>query len=234
MGKWRKNTEITHLPPHVQESLRQRQKENLRAVRSFAELMLTHPCLDEEGRQQVLAFCRFCATHVEIPDGISPLPASEIDWNSYDDEQFTAVFRFSCHADIVRLAETLQLPEMITYAPSGCHADRVTALAVLLARLSSPSRLDTEMQDRVHLHRSAGWFSAIINATAEEILKRWDHLLTCDSRWLPSRASEFAAAIHRKGAPLDHIVGFVDGVTFKVCRTAQNHHCLFSSEHLPS
>ncbi|EJD38321.1 hypothetical protein AURDEDRAFT_172559 [Auricularia subglabra TFB-10046 SS5] len=97
---------------------------------------------------------------------------------------------------------------------------------MLCRRLAYPARL----ADYVLMF---GWeksrLSRISRATASYILSRWWHLLSFDSnRLTPDQLAAFAAAIHRKGAPLEFCWGFIDGTLCRVARPIRNQRIIYN------
>lgn len=131
-----------------------------------------------------------------------------------DNEDTRLEFRF-CPSEIALLAEKLELPVMIV-ARSRHRCDRVNALALLLARLSSPKSL-RELAQRFGM-TSHGHVSSIINATLGLVFDRWQNIIKCNERCLESRLQYYSTIISRTGAHLDHCVGFVDGTNREMCR----------------
>ena len=119
----------------------------------------------------------------------------------------------------------MDLPEQVV-ASNGATEDRLTALAMLCARLVWPNRLDD-------LQRLYGWertrLSCIVYSTAVFIFERWKHVLHFDpDRLRPTTLRRFADKIHEKGAPLSDCWGFVDGTLRKVSCPIFNQHVIYN------
>lgn len=124
------------------------------------------------------------------------------------------------------MANVLDLPYEIKVEENGIKEPRVTALCMLLRRLSYPARLsDVEMQ--------FGWektrYSRITRTTAMLIYGRWKHLLRFDSaRLTPEKLQSYADAVQRKGCPLDNVAAFIDGTLRRVSRPVRNQRLLYN------
>lgn len=133
--------------------------------------------------------------------------------------------RFTQH-EVHQLVNTLDLPDIIKCEQSKIKEDRITALCMLLRRLAHPIRIsDVEMQ--------LGWertrFSRITRLVATTIFNRWKHLLRFDpTRLTREKLSEFGQAIAAKGAPLDLVVGFIDGTLQENARPVYNQRIVYN------
>ncbi|KAJ3534442.1 hypothetical protein NMY22_g6924 [Coprinellus aureogranulatus] len=152
-------------------------------------------------------------------------PGGRVNLNELGDTQWLEQFRFT-RAQVHALAEVLELPTVIKCPQSKNEEDRVTALCMLLRRLSYPLRLaDVELL--------LGWektrFSRMTRLVASIIFKRWKHLLRFNPvRLTPEKLAEFGRAIKAKGAPMDCVVGFIDGTLQKIGRPSSNQRLLYN------
>ncbi|KIJ53223.1 hypothetical protein M422DRAFT_103130, partial [Sphaerobolus stellatus SS14] len=102
----------------------------------------------------------------------------------------------------------------------------ITALCMMLRHLAYPARLaDVEMQ--------FGWertrFSRITQLTAFYLWTRWKHLLRYDpTRLTREKLTSFGRKIKAKGAPLDSIVGLIDGTLQKNARPIHNQRLVYN------
>ena len=149
------------------------------------------------------------------------------DLNSYGDEDVVAHFRFMKRG-IPRLRDALDLPNEIT-----CHfyndlvVDFTEGLCIVLSRLAYPCRY----VDMVPLFgRSVPQFSMIFNQTIDLIDSSHKHRLSdLNQGWLSPRCLiAFADLVHRKGASLDNIWGFIDGTVPTCCGPKVNQRILYN------
>jgi len=165
--------------------------------------------------------------HVERPLSVRLGSVDGIDFSTFDDHDFAAIFRLQSLAQLQAVARSLGLVDSI--GKNGYRADPVSAFAVLLARLSYPKRFAAELHRVLHLNWSSGKLSSIFNAVLDFLYARFRRLIRFDHRWF-SRANciMFADAIHAAGAPLRRCVGFIDGVTYGICKPKHNQRCMYS------
>ncbi|KAG0644697.1 hypothetical protein HOY80DRAFT_1107111 [Tuber brumale] len=102
----------------------------------------------------------------------------------------------------------LQLPEIVR-ADNSIVEDSKTALCMLLARLTYPTRLSD-------LTMKFGWpieYVSRISTTIQSFIHtQWKHLLEWDeNRPTPQKLVQYAHAVERKGAPISTVWGFIDG-----------------------
>ena len=135
------------------------------------------------------------------------------------DADALAEFRFH-KGDILRLSNTMAMPdEIICYLYNDLCVDKVEALCVLLRPLAYPCRY-SDMISR--FGRPVPQLCMIFNQMIDFVYSHWGHLLgDWEKPWLNSRSLQsYADAIHRKGAALNNVWGFVDG-TIRPCSRPQ-------------
>jgi hypothetical protein len=146
---------------------------------------------------------------------------------------FALTFRVASLVQLNRLARGLRMPPVLRgqrwprHAPDqpapppidSYSASGIDALAVCLARLAYPGRLET-LCSQLHLAWSASKMSAIISATIRHIENEFGQQILYDSRFFTDqqRLAVYADAIQQCGAPFDCCIGFVDGTTVHICR----------------
>ena len=148
------------------------------------------------------------------------------DLNSYDDDDVAAQFRFM-KRDIPRKRDALDLPNEIT-----CHfyndlvVDSTEALCIVLSRLAYPCRY----LDMVPLFGISVPQLSIFNQTIDLIDSSHNHRLSdLNQGWLSPRCLKaFADSVHRKGAALDNMWGFIDGTVRPCCRPTVNQRILYN------
>ena len=151
----------------------------------------------------------------------------KLNLNLLSDDDVFAEFRFMKH-DITRMAEVLNIPNEIT-----CHfyndlkVDGVEALCVVLKRLAYPCRY-VDMIPR--FGRAVPQLCMIFNQTIDLIDRNWGHLLErLDQLWLsPDCLMRFAEAVHRRGAALGNVWGFIDGTVRACSRPKVNQRVLYN------
>lgn len=130
-------------------------------------------------------------------------------------EYSTYIFvRFS-RDEVYRLAICMRLPDRIE-CENQIFETNITALCMLLARLSWPNRLSD-------LHIKFGWKPERVSRTVNTLLvwihDRWKHLLVFDAeRLTPERLVLFTNSIRQNGAPLETCFGFIDGTLREIAR----------------
>ena len=130
--------------------------------------------------------------------------------------------------DIPRLRDALDLPNEITcHFYSDIVVDSTEALCIVLSRLVYPCHY----VNMVPLFgRSVPQLSMIFNQTIDLIDSSHNHRLSDLSQgWLsPCCLKAFADSVHRKGAALDNIWGFIDGTVRPFCRPKVNQRILYN------
>ena len=147
------------------------------------------------------------------------------DLDAMTDDECKTEFRFFKN-DVYLLGEVLQIPDLIK-CPNGIIVNGIEALSVLLKRFSYPCRY-ADMIPR--FGRPVAQLSMITNQMMDFIFNEYSHLLA-DLRqpWLSTHnLSNFAAAIHERGAPLENCWGFIDGTVRPLCRPDQNQRVLYN------
>lgn len=124
-----------------------------------------------------------------------------------------------------KLASVLALPETL-YADNGSREDRVTALAMLCARLAWPLRL-------ADIQRGLGWeqtrVSRFVDVTAYQIVTTWSHILRFDPvRLRPTTLRRYADRLVDEGCPLTNCWGFIDGTLRHVARPDWNQSIVYN------
>ncbi|KAL1759138.1 hypothetical protein FB107DRAFT_186023, partial [Schizophyllum commune] len=134
---------------------------------------------------------------------------------SLSDEDCLWRFRFTA-ADLITVVDALKIPPSFT-TRSHHRFTGLEAFALTLARFRSEGELDnlSILYDRSH---SA--LSEAVNYIVEYVDRRWHHLLDFDSNGLlhPTRLEAYARAIHRHGAPLWGVWGFIDCTIRRIAR----------------
>ncbi|KIJ51635.1 hypothetical protein M422DRAFT_243936 [Sphaerobolus stellatus SS14] len=152
-------------------------------------------------------------------------PGGKINLNELGDTVWKEQFRFT-RAKVEKLVVALDLPDVISCPKMRVKEDNITALCMLLRRLSYPSRLaDISMQ--------LGWqktrFSQITQVTAMYLWARWKHLLRFDPRRLTrEKLASFGRVLQAKGAPFDCVVGLIDGTLQKNARPVRNQRLVYN------
>lgn len=150
---------------------------------------------------------------------------NNFDLDSLSDDECRSDFRFNKH-DIYSLLDVLDLPEKIT-CPNRFFVYNDEALCMLLRRFAYPCRLEDLVP---RFGRAVPQISMVVNQTMDLIFDKYSHLLSdLNQPWLaPVRLSEFAEAVHQKGAALDNCWGFIDGTVRPVCRPGKNQRILYN------
>jgi nuclease HARBI1 len=106
------------------------------------------------------------------------------------------------------MVDVLNLPLLIK-TPTGYSFDSVEVLGLTLARFQTAG--DQYKLSMLYNHSQSA-ISEIVNWVVNWVDKSWSHLLGFDHEHLlsPQNLAKYAAAIHRAGAPLDSIWGFID------------------------
>ena len=132
------------------------------------------------------------------------------DLNSYGDDDVVAQFRFMKRG-IPCLRDALDsLNEITCHFYNDLVVDSTEALCIVLSRLAYPCCYVNMVP---LLGRSVPQLSRILNQTIDLIDSSHNHRLSdLNQGWLsPHCVKAFADSVHRKGAALDNIWGFVDG-----------------------
>eukprot|EP00171_Calliarthron_tuberculosum_P002898 IDg2898t1 len=107
--------------------------------------------------------------------------------------------------------------------------DPMTATCIFLRRLTTPIRL-CELEEEFGAHSSK--ISEIFWEVAKKFYKERSPLVTTlRMDLIRERAEEYAACIHRSGAPLDNCIGFIDGTKILIARPGGdncNQRCVYS------
>jgi len=134
------------------------------------------------------------------------------------------MFRFTVD-EIERLADVFRLPEMIRSTDDGVCAARVEALCILFRRLCYPNRL---FDSRKEFGRSMSNFDRVYLRMVGIVHGRYGRVLDFDAARLAGSLESFAQAVHRAGAPLPNVWGFVDGTARAIARPTQNQRLCYS------
>ena len=131
-------------------------------------------------------------------------------------------------SELFEMVHSLGIPE--TFATDSRHRfTGIEGLCLLCARFRSAG----DMYSLAMLYdRAQSAISECINELVEFLDNRWEHLLQCEDQHLlhPLRLSEYAQAIHERGAPLNSIFAFIDCTIRRIChpswhqRVAYNGH----------
>ena len=119
-------------------------------------------------------------------------------------------------SELLDMVETLKIPPLITTRNQYIF-DSIEALALTLARFRSASdQYDLSMR----FNRSQSSISEIVNWVVTHVDERWQHLLEFDYKHLlsPANLETYTQAIHRTGAPLTRVWGFIDCTIRRICR----------------
>jgi nuclease HARBI1 len=79
-------------------------------------------------------------------------------------------------------------------------------------------------------NRSQSAISEIVNWVVTWVDESWSHLLGFDHEHLlsPQNLAKYAAAIHRAGAPLDSIWGFIDCTIRRIARPSKHQRAAYN------
>jgi hypothetical protein len=130
-------------------------------------------------------------------------------------------------SEVRKLVQVLEIPERVKVEDgSRVHEDALTALAMLLKRLSTPGPLHD-------IEAIFGWertkTSRITRCLTRFIYNRWKHLLFFDARRLtPEKLEDYAYVIHQKGAPASNVWGFIDGTLRATARPVRNQRLVYN------
>ena len=118
--------------------------------------------------------------------------------------------------ELLEMVEALDLPGYIV-TPSRYVFDPVEALGLTLARFRSAG---DQYELSMLYNRTQSAISEIVNFVVTYVDNRWSDLLDFDHDHLlsPTNLEKYAAAIHRAGAPMDSIWGFIDCTIRRIAR----------------
>jgi hypothetical protein len=153
-------------------------------------------------------------------------PPPPFDLVTITDERCRVESRFA-KPDIPRLQQALGVPDRIVL-PNGQHLPGIEALCILLRRLAYPNCLG----DLVRIfRRSQATLSRTINFMLHTLHQRHSQLLHWDRECISASVMQaYAAAMRRKGRPLEHYIGFIDGTVCPLCRPSK-YQCGFYNGH---
>jgi nuclease HARBI1 len=125
------------------------------------------------------------------------------------------------------MVDALDLPPLIK-TPTGYSFDSVEALGFTLARFRTAG--DQYKLSMIY-NRSQSAISEIVNWAVTWVDESWSHLLGFDHEHLlsPQNLAKYTAAIHRVGAPLDSIWGFIDCIIRRIARPSKHQRAAYSS-----
>lgn len=129
--------------------------------------------------------------------------------------------------DIYRLQRALRIPDEL-HLHNQIKETGINGLCILLRRLAYPNRW-TDLC--VTFGRCPSDLCIIFYAMLDHVYNHFSYLVTDLSRpfWLSARHLEhYSATVHRKGAPLRNIWGFIDGTVRPCCRPGMYQEILFS------
>jgi hypothetical protein len=141
-------------------------------------------------------------------------PNGRLDFNNLP-RPATEMFRFSVE-QLHGLCRVLNLPG-VWITKNKLRSSSMEALAILCRRLCYPNR----WCDLVVLFgRSSGDLCHIFMEILHYLYDRFNHSLLQGIDWnrIESSLQTFGSAIASKGAPLNTIIGFIDGTTREICR----------------
>ena len=147
------------------------------------------------------------------------VPRFRFTLDSVSNDDCLHLFRFR-RRDISRLKTVLNIPDAVT-GSNGTVASGTESLCMLLRRLAYPNRL----KDISGIFgRSTEELSILINVLLNYIYEKFQFLLSdLGHKWLDqAHLQEYAAAVHRRGAPLQNVFGFIDGTLRAMCRPSSN------------
>lgn len=121
--------------------------------------------------------------------------------------------------ELIEMAEVLGLPEIII-TPGRHSFDPIEALGLTLARFRTAG---DQYELSLLYNRSQAAISEIVNWVVTFVDNSWSHLLDFDHEYLlsPPNLEKYAAAIHRAGAPLTGVWGFIDCTIRRICRPSK-------------
>ncbi|KAK6165595.1 hypothetical protein SNE40_022496 [Patella caerulea] len=144
--------------------------------------------------------------------------------DSLCEKEVEARFRFK-KAHLPRLLNVLNVPDRII-CPDRTAADKMEALCIFLQRMAYPNRL-CEMEKE--FGRSSTSLSFLANTFAQELMDAHGHLLSdIQQPWIVDNLQEFADSIHKKGAAMTNIWGFIDGTVRPICRPTHNQRLVYN------
>lgn len=124
------------------------------------------------------------------------------------------------------MVDALDLPALIK-TPTGYSFDPVEALGLTLARFRTAG---DQYELSMIYNRSQSAISEIVNWVVTWVDESWSHLLGFDHEHLlsPQNLAKYAAAIHRAGAPLDSIWGFIDCTIRRIARPSKHQRAAYN------
>jgi hypothetical protein len=135
----------------------------------------------------------------------------------FDDHFARTHFRFTI-PEIRTLAPLLKLHPHIKFSNrSTCTG--FEALAMVLARLSFPKRVDVELV--MLFGRSKAAISIIINETIIFLVSEFQSKLFFDEIYLKANVDKFCQIVSASGCPMQSIWGFVDGTAREIARPSR-------------
>lgn len=122
-----------------------------------------------------------------------------------------------------RLLEALQIPDTYTSYQGSAYSG-MESMMIMLRRLTYPNR----WCDLVPIFgRAEPELSMAFNMIIDDLYTRFSPLLTSlDLVWLDPGL--FSNAIHRKGAPLDQVWGFIDGTVRPTAKPVRLQRIMYS------
>ncbi len=140
---------------------------------------------------------------------------------SLTDTECERDFRFTCE-EILELMDALHVQDEYKGELNGLKWSGLEGFCILLFRMLYPKRYHDMVKT---FGRHISEISVIFNGTLRDICAEWRDLLT--NPWgrnfmSQAKVQEYAAAISAKGAPLNNIIGFVDGTIRPICRPSVN------------
>lgn len=159
----------------------------------------------------------------------------DFDYQSYDSFNLDDIGEAECKSefrvekeDIPRLAEALELPPTFKCKQRSI-CDSLEGLCLLLRRVSYPCRY-ADLIPR--FPRPVSVLSLITNETLDYIFENHGHLITDWNHDLlrPAALQMYADAVSRKGSPLSHCFGFIDGTIRPISRPGTNQRIVYNGQ----
>ncbi len=144
------------------------------------------------------------------------------DLDNFNDAQCKALFRFA-KDDLVELSQLLAFPHEYV-GQNGIVWEPLEGTCMLLWRLCYPGRL----LDLVpYFGHSEPDCSIIVNNMLADVHHRFGYLISSVSQpWM--QHEHYCEVVSRKGAPVNNIFGFIDGMLHHICHPGQNQREMFS------
>ena len=134
--------------------------------------------------------------------------------DNYTDDQAWNYFRFFPE-DIRNLVRELNLPPRFRVS-NGCVASGLDVLCMVLRRFVYPNRL-VELEP--FFGRPFTTISMFVNEMVDFLFEQHQQRLKLDNPWMDQHHLQlYADTIADKGAPLDNVIGFIDGTVRPICR----------------